>query len=319
MVDQKREVHRLLLSIVVSNKQNWLDVAHGVANADHAEEETRTVLLPTLEDVAFHARVHHKVVFNDADLRENLHVELLLENLLEEDHLLGGAESLKVVLGLQHERKSLILVLKVHHHANLLSLAVEYTIAESDQDEAELVWAARVVVDAPADVPYAAVVVLQQAKVFRLVPLLGHVEVVDGCKLVQKDLLTIDTDHEHVVRLPLQLDVAFKLFVSVEVVAEHFVDSRVIQNVIVRHLKGQLAKHVPLREENVVNFDNHFEHARVSETAGLVKWVVSKAVGCQLLLFDEARIVHINESLCEDKAYDALRVIFDCAKEGRHL
>ena len=81
-------------------------------------------------------RVQHEMRRDDFRVHEDVHVELLQENLLEEADALTRIKPLKVVLSGQNEGQGLILVLQVHHHFNLLRFHVENAIAEVHEDQA---------------------------------------------------------------------------------------------------------------------------------------------------------------------------------------
>ena len=73
---------------------------------------------------------------DDFRVQEDIHVELLQENLLEEADALTRIKPLKVVLSGQNEGQGLILVLQVDHHFDLFRLHVQNAIAEVHEDQA---------------------------------------------------------------------------------------------------------------------------------------------------------------------------------------
>ena len=89
-MDEESEVHGLLLSVVIRNEQNRLNVDHEVAHAEHAEEQAESVLFPALQNVVLLARVQHEVTLDHICLGQHADVKLLLKNLLVESDALGG-------------------------------------------------------------------------------------------------------------------------------------------------------------------------------------------------------------------------------------
>ena len=81
-------------------------------------------------------RVQHEMRRDDFRVQEDVHVELLQENLLEEADALTRIEPLKVVLSGQNEGQGLILVLQVNHHFDFFRLHVQNAIAEVHEDQA---------------------------------------------------------------------------------------------------------------------------------------------------------------------------------------
>ena len=84
-------------------------------------------------------RVQHEMRRDDFRVHEDVHVELLQENLLEEADALTRIKPLKVVLSGQNEGQGLILVLQVNHHFNFLRLHVQNAVAEVHEDQAHFI------------------------------------------------------------------------------------------------------------------------------------------------------------------------------------
>ena len=97
-MDQEGKVHSLLLTVVVCDKHDWLNVLHEIAHADHASEHGVFVSVPTRLNVKLLVRVKHEMFLYHASIRQDLNVELLQENFLEQSDSLGRTKSLKVVL-----------------------------------------------------------------------------------------------------------------------------------------------------------------------------------------------------------------------------
>ena len=99
-----------------------------VTHAKHASQEGKAVFLPTLEDVFFLRRMHHKGARNDTSLLEDCHIKLFVKDFFEQFVSLRGCEFLKVVLCLRQERKSQEFVCQLNSHPNFFSLHVEDSV-----------------------------------------------------------------------------------------------------------------------------------------------------------------------------------------------
>ena len=83
MMYQESEVHGLLLAIVVCYKHDRLDMLHQVAHAQHASNETESVILPTLHDSILSVIMQHEMRQNHFGMHQCTNIELFGEYLFE--------------------------------------------------------------------------------------------------------------------------------------------------------------------------------------------------------------------------------------------
>ena len=134
-------VEGVLFSVVVRNEVDRFKVVQeGLAEGEHVPDEAVGVLVETLNDLVLLAGVRHKMVDDHPTLNQCLHIELFLEDGLNQAVLLRGLKSLKLISPGVPEGQRLVLVLQLNHKFLLLGLLVEDLISEEDHDDDLVFW-----------------------------------------------------------------------------------------------------------------------------------------------------------------------------------
>ena len=136
MVQEKGQEHGILLTVVVCDEVDRLEVFHeGFAHGEHVPDQTQAVLLNTLNNFVLFARVWHKMVFNHTPIDQSFHVELLLENGANKSILFSRPESLVLGAPCIPEHQCLVPVLQLYPQLLPFSLFVEYLVVEKDEHD----------------------------------------------------------------------------------------------------------------------------------------------------------------------------------------
>lgn len=78
-MNQESEVHGLLLTIVVCNLHDGLNMIHHVFHAQHADDKLTSMPLPAFNNFTFMVCMQHEMTEYDSSLNQNINVELLLK------------------------------------------------------------------------------------------------------------------------------------------------------------------------------------------------------------------------------------------------
>ena len=218
---EESEVHRLLLTVVVCDEQNGLDMFHEGAYTKHGQNQPHPVQAPTFLNLGSLARVQHEVTFDNICLSQYCNIEFLFKYFVEERHFLRGHEALKVILGFQNKGQSLEFVLELHSHANFFSFKVENSVTEVNENDSVLVWFLRMSVLFPFE---ELVFTMQETKVFTSISLLLFILGIDAIKLVNKNIFTRSIYDKYVVRLLIDADFGEVKRVLADEIFEDFFD-----------------------------------------------------------------------------------------------
>ena len=147
--------------------------------------------------------------------------------------------------------------------------------------------------------------------------------ILNRLQLVSQDLFSIPFDNKHVVWLLLQLNMDFLspelICISYDILSEDLLDSLVVQDVIVWHLKWQLSKTVSLVDIPNPLIEQQFNQSGVSETACLVQRIILTLIAILFHLISVALVQWICKIFYQDQFTDLLLIIFDCEHKGRLL
>jgi len=111
MMNQESEIHGLLLSIVIGNKQDGLAFLYQITKSKHGTDNGPLMFVPTTLDGLFFRSMKHKMDPYNFCLLEHLDIKFHVEYFFEESNLLRCIKSLEIILALCNERQSLIPIL----------------------------------------------------------------------------------------------------------------------------------------------------------------------------------------------------------------